>query len=112
MKLAIDERGYFFTIGWLDPEDSEFGAYLGETLSDPEHAAATAAVRKVADGRDGQRRYFWESKAHARAALQIAKLAIANLDRPMPEWAKTALSEGWKPPRGWKPEAKAERKRR
>lgn len=37
-----------------------------------------------------------------RAAKKRAKLEF-EANAPMPEWAKTALDQGWKPPKGWKP---------
>jgi len=103
MRLDIDDRDFFY-IGWYDPEDGDFGAYLGDKLKDPEHNAAEEAVKDSAHGKDA-RGLYWETKRAANSALRLARTAIANLERPMPEWAKTAAAEGWKPPRGWRPPA-------
>lgn len=36
-------------------------------------------------------------------AAMKANWQMAKLNKPLPDWVRTALSEGWKPPAGWKP---------
>lgn len=98
-------------IQWAFP-DGELGGYLGQDKNDgsedpPEdkdawdHWAASKAVMGLPGAdRDGTST-FWETEAAARVALRLAKAALKQV-KPLPDWAKTALAEGWKPPKGWK----------
>ena len=47
--------------------------------------------------------FYWESKKQADTALEQIKMAWKNRKTPLPDWAKKALTEGWKPPHGWNP---------
>jgi hypothetical protein len=109
-RLSIFETrdGYVYYIGWLCWEDDygdEEGLRLGEgdgaDLDD--HHAAEEAVKDMKDGREQGGVFFWESRSSAAKALKVAKEAIKNREHPLPDWAKTALAEGWKAPKGWKP---------
>jgi hypothetical protein len=111
-KLSIfeDRNGYTFYIGWLCWDEDfgeEEGLRLGEgrNVNDVEHLAAEQAVKSMRDGREGQDgSFFWESRSAAAKALKVAKEAIKNRERPLPEWAIKALAAGWKAPKGWQPE--------
>jgi hypothetical protein len=109
-KLVITEERYSFFIQW--EEDDDLGGYLCQSktdgMGDPpkdrdewEHWVASRAVRSAPGYKQGSFGAYWESEKEARAALRIAKEALKQ-DRPMPEWATTALAAGWKPPKGWK----------
>ncbi len=63
--------------------------------------AASKAIRSVPGVLFDIIGAFWETEAEARVALRVAKEALKQ-ERPLPEWAKTALAEGWKAPKGWK----------
>lgn len=101
-RLVVIETHSDFKIGWVHSEDGE-GLVLGpDDVDEPDTRAAIAAVRGTESWvRDGE--FRWETVAGAKAALRLAKMAIKNRERPLPEWAKTALAAGWKAPRGWKP---------
>ncbi len=111
-KLVVVEEKYLYRIQWELDDGDDLGAYLCQSeedgvgeppteRSDWEHWTASQAVRTsegVTIDHIGAR---WDSQKQATAALRVAKEALKQ-DRPMPDWAKTALAEGWKPPKGWK----------
>lgn len=113
-RLAIFENrdGYtYYYIGWLCWDD-EFGVDEGLRLGEgrnsefADHHAAEEAVKDMKDGREGEDGpFWWSSRSGAQKALKVAKEAakLAAEKRPLPEWAKKALAEGWKAPKGWKP---------
>jgi hypothetical protein len=77
----------------------------GETLTaqeDWEHWTASNAVMTLSFTHRDEIGFFWDSDKKARKALGIAKKAMKQ-ERPMPEWALTALANGWKAPKNWKP---------
>ncbi len=109
--LDIIVEQYKFRIAWY--EDGEEGGWLGQDPNDGlgdaptdsddwEHWAASGAVRALPSTQSDSLSFFWESMSDAKAALRVAKLALKS-ERPMPDWARTAIANGWKPPRGWKP---------
>lgn len=119
-KLVLTEEKYKYRIQWeIHDEDGVDGVDLGGYLcQDPtdgagqapmereewEHWVASGAVRTTEGfNLDSPSAWWdwWESATHARAALRIAKEALKQ-ERPMPDWAKTAIAAGWKPPKGWK----------
>lgn len=117
MGLQIEEnRRGGYSIGWWNADDGDIGLMLGESpkwLTAPAPAKRedwecwaaerAAAEAKPDEGGGAKRKAFvWYSKAAAQAALRLAKGAL-KAEREMPEWAKTALLEGWKAPKGWKP---------
>jgi len=100
-----------YRIQWAFP-DGELGGYLGQDKNDgsedpPEdrdawdHWAASKAVMGLPGSDRDDTSTFWETEAGARVALRLAKAALKQV-KPLPDWAKTALAEGWKPPKGWK----------
>lgn len=110
-RLSIFETrdGYVYYIGWLCWEDDfgdEEGLRLGEgSGSELDHHAAEQAVKDMKDGREGKNGpFFWLSRSGAAKALKVAKEAIKNRERPLPEWAIKAIAAGWKAPKGWQPE--------
>jgi hypothetical protein len=111
MYLAIDERSYDSRIAWYDPVDGEFGLYLAnEKLNNWENDTAIEALRGFFKTKGlelpfrGQE-FSFETMALAREALRHinARLNLNKKEKPLPDWAKKALDEGWKPPKGWIP---------
>ncbi len=111
-KLVVVEEKYLYYIQWELDDGDDLGAYLcqnkmdgtGEVPTDRqewEHWTASGAVRNTEGGAFDFKGAYWESEKQAIAALRIAKEALKQ-ERPMPDWAKTALAAGWKPPKGWK----------
>jgi len=111
--LVIDDDGYKFRIQWQ--MDDDLGGYLGQDVTDGvgeanpkwdrdewEHWAASRAVKDFPGVQRDSFGFYWETNKEVRAALTLARAALKH-DRPMPEWAKTALAAGWKAPKGWKP---------
>lgn len=80
-------------------------------LADAEHKTACRAILDMKDPNrealavDSHKAFEWESEKRAHAAMRVARVAIKMLREktPWPEWAKTALANGWKAPKGWKP---------
>lgn len=108
-RLVIESDRYGYRIQWYIASMNDLGSVLGESpvitkvkaapeSEDWEHEVASVAVI----GSKGIERdsvgYYWESRAHAQAALKAANAAIKN--RPLADWEKKALAEGWKPPKG------------
>lgn len=112
-KLDIFERarGRCYAIGWYLADDQDFGLILGNITHDggPESNAAIAAIRALPEDlhpRDIMAiEWEWDTFSAVQKALRAARAAIklAVSNRPMPPWAVTALANGWKAPRGWKP---------
>jgi len=113
-KLDIDERGYISKIGWFIAEDGDFGLFLGNInfskFDDAfETRAACDAIRSLPPALQPMNidrdEWEWDSSSAARKALVAARAAIklAGANRPLPAWATTALANGWKAPKGWKP---------
>lgn len=105
--LAVVNYSNDYRIAWI-LEDGEEGLVLGPAEtghgSDVESRAASIALEDIGTESDAEG-FYWDSLSAAKRALSVAKAAakaaIANI--PYPEWAKTAIANGWKPPRGWKP---------
>jgi len=115
-KLIIyNANNHLFYLQWeveLDDGEIDLGATLCENKNDGlgkqptdrgdwEHWMACKTVRELPNFQRDDRGAYFESQAEAKNALAIVKLALKQ-DRPMPQWAKTALAEGWKAPKGWK----------
>lgn len=115
MAEKLDVFGWHssYRISWS--EDGDEGLILGPGLlqefSDkPEMADTVCAVSAIRAMPDDARRldggvWLWESEAKAKKALKVARDAMKVHESKIhwPEWAKHALAEGWKPPKGWKP---------
>lgn len=126
-KLEVAEDGGMYWISWWLSDVEDYGASLGDDgarcpysreqikaeqdLEKRESMAFVIAAYSIAlpskpySGHVPHRGFYWESRRDAEAALrQIKAEAKAILQGAgLPEWAKTALAQGWKPPRGWKP---------
>jgi hypothetical protein len=112
-RLDIFDIDHRYVIAWDD--EGYAGTILGDKVVDvgldPEHDAAVAAVRRcntyVQLACD---EFAWDSKPEAIAALKAARAAVRaykaeqkamKAARALPDWAKTALEHGWRPPKGW-----------
>lgn len=109
--LAIDDSEDI-GIGWIIPDDNEFGAYVGDMRYDSPVApkdketweawAVYQAVKPFAEGMTQLNGFYFGSKKKAQLALQAANDALIS-NAPWPEWAVRAKAAGWAPPKGWKP---------
>ena len=110
-KLVVFDDRRFWRIGWADESDV-IGTELGQspeflTEEEPkerEHWECWAAERAAATQKPerDERGYYWDSERDARAVLRVVKAAL-KAERPLPEWAVTALAAGFKAPKGWQP---------
>lgn len=115
-KLVIEpDKGfggsYRYRMWWWLAEDDDLGACIGQgklwlNILEPKErdewecwiVEKTLLDTGVDHDTSG---FYWETETQARVALKLANEAIKQ-DRALPEWAKTALAQGWKPPKGWK----------
>lgn len=117
-RLVVDDshaRNWRYRLTWYLPDDGDMGASVGDHVykdgdlktlgpEDVDCAIAYFAAKKTDGVERDHNGFFWESKAMASNALRVVKAAIAaGVERPMPEWAATAIAAGFKPPKGWKP---------
>jgi hypothetical protein len=104
---------------YLADEDGEMGAVLGD-VTHGEWTLARVAQQATSDawefgmaeytaGRtEGMKRdrlgYYWDTVTQARKALKVVRAALKRgFQAPWPSWATIAQSNGWTPPKGWKP---------
>lgn len=120
-KLIVDDsQGHDYRISWYLEEEQEIGGSLGDGAKkytdkqieadikeggDAHHQIATNAVAGTKNAQHDSRGYYWESRADAKAALAaaLAAIKVAESKVSWPTWAETALANGWKAPKGWKP---------
>ena len=127
-KLVVDGLYDDWRIVWYIEEEGELGLILGADVRSPgeqkkmmaddpfskknketentDHVLYTQAALENLKGVDiDEEGFVFESKSHAvnsiRVIREAARARIAN--RPLPEWAITALANGWKMPKGWVP---------
>ena len=110
-KLAVFSDRHMWRIGWEDEEDG-IGLELGqskpwltsEAPTDREAWECWTAERTAAtqNPERDSRGYYWYSESDARSVFRVVKAAL-KAERPLPEWAVTALSAGFKAPKGWQP---------
>jgi len=112
-KLQIEETYKGYSIGWTDGTD--FGLMIGQDhgLDTCDHD--TVAIQNalldagmVEGNRETGNIWVWDTLTAAKKALRLAKATFkaqmdARKNAPWPEWAVTAIANGWKAPRGWKP---------
>lgn len=82
----------------LDPFDKK--------LEDRDHILYTQAALELLEGVDIDLRGFvFDTRKQATEAMRTIKVAakVRRSNRQLPEWAKIALSQGWKMPKGWEP---------
>lgn len=106
-------------LAYYDSVEGEFGLVLGQLHpvsadppEDPGDFEVWLAETTIGDGkfpgthldRNG---WYWPSNTAASNVLRAIKEAIkyhrSNNKTSLPDWALKALSEGWKPPKKWKP---------
>lgn len=113
----IEERDSRYAIAWIVYEEEfgeDIGSYLGDmwdTVKDLKEAPVEREMNEIWLAEHTAYRFnpnidsyfYWNTRAQALDVLRAVRFALKNIDRPLPEWAKEALSHGWKAPRGWKP---------
>ena len=110
LKIIDSYEGY--ALQWDNKEDG--GGLLGDCdypLEDVCEKAGLEAVLKMAQslekkGLAGVEPVIWfENLSDAKHALSLANevMLLKQEDKKWPEWALTAISNGWGPPKGWKP---------
>lgn len=104
-RLDIADRHRSFQIGWFDDGDDDLqGDFCLGEHGDPDTAKITAAVQAAtpADYRHDAV-LCWETRTDAKRALRVARAAHHFIisKRPLPNWAKIAISHGWTAPEGW-----------
>ena len=115
-KLIILDAGpECYRIAWWLSDEQETGAILGVPLvggngEEPdrstdreewewwkaEDVASSLGAEKDEDG------YFWESKRLVKSALVQIEAGLRQ-QAPWPDWARAAVENGWKAPKGWRP---------
>ncbi|MGK3995007.1 hypothetical protein [Sorangium sp. So ce1024] len=106
LVLKTDRAGW--RVQWWLAEESDLGACLGDEWpitvtaeagsADWEHQTATvAAASTTGRQRDGGG-FYWGSRRLAQSALLAANAALKR--RPLADWEKKALENGWLPPKG------------
>jgi len=129
-RLDCDWIDHYYRIYWVSEIDiyDNCGAILGQegleciristpkqlkkkvayAEDDREHTALTWLIykEKLYDVID-QLGYGWKSKRGALKTLRRCRAELKSIrdDAPWPEWAKRAVAEGFKPPKGWRPGA-------
>jgi hypothetical protein len=124
LEVIEGANGYFRLQWWL-PEEDDYGAIVGEAGSEPTkdnetdlewYTAEIVCFRLHKANPDSDtfgldsRGFFWTSKSgvskvlsqinvETRGALQ----SKSTTQEGWPEWALTAKTNGWRPPKGWKP---------
>lgn len=111
-KLVVHEDDWKFRLAWEFEDDiggticdeAEYKKYSEENQPEDRETwecwiASTIAKQSAAE--HDSFGFYWKSLSDARKVLNQIKLRFKQ-DRPLPEWAKTALAAGWKAPKGWK----------
>lgn len=125
-KLVIIDDRWCWRIVWEIDDGDDIGAHLGDmpkklfyapqppnrddaegwlaeheaiAIYNEAKAARDDSVTRDSDG------FGWESQRDAKDALRRIKAAIkiGLSKRPWPQWAKEALKNGWRAPKGWQP---------
>jgi len=113
ISLLEDSNGY--RLVWTFPDDDYgTGAFVGDSFR-PEKAppqqndaayetwvASDAAYPFSDKDLNDVFGFVFPNKRIAADALRNANQALLG-NKPWPEWARKAKSEGWTPPDGWKP---------
>jgi hypothetical protein len=107
---SIPRIGSAYCLQWMFPDDE--GGLFGECEYDEpvEKAGYDACLKMIAELEPkqlaGRKPWFWfERLSDAKSALALtnATMLAAQENKEWPEWASTAVANGWKAPKGWKP---------
>lgn len=112
-KLQVFEGNFGFYVAWFLADECDGGARLGDGYSGrsrppPENRedyecwlSERVAYEIAADAYvPGRGVYLWDSRTEASRVLRVINERLKQ-PRDLPDWAKKALAEGWKPPKGW-----------
>lgn len=125
-RVVIEGEPGEYYLQWYLAAESDMGGILGQddcteasllkaSGEEWESVATALEARSAASLTNGERckrggsllhdAFVWERRSDAAAALKLIKAGVAarKAQRPMPEWARTAIANGWKPPKGWTP---------
>lgn len=128
--VVVDSSPGHYGIAWWLDEEGDMGTSIGESqewtweeFQDEDLTLEEARIwfeceRLAGEDLAAERAWKnslgcgieWESKARAAKVLKEAKAqakqyldSLGQDPTEWPQWAQTALSQGWKPPKGWKP---------
>ena len=107
-------EGRYVTIAWWLPDDDDFGLVIANDdsidSSGQETAIAVRVCRSFVTSNELEMPLPEEDFTfpNVRVAKQCLRQINAELhywkqNKPLPDWAKTALAAGWIPPKGWSP---------
>ena len=114
--LAVVDGRSGWEISWWIPQEADFGSSIvlqASATDDPDMIVAQEACLRFCrehklplPSRDHAAIEF-DSKKDADACLKAINAALYfwKNNIPLPEWAQQALSQGWTPPKGWRPPA-------
>mgnify|MGYP000884397941 CR=1 FL=1 len=102
-RLDVFQARHAFHVAWV--VDGDKGLQLGDDAEDDEHRVASKAVASTPGAHKSVRGFEWPTLSEATHALSLARAALRShrSKKPWPEWALTAVANGWKAPRGWTP---------
>ena len=111
--VSGDPANGCWTLAWWLAEDDAVGAYLGESddllreKKPPEDHEGWQmwAAQKAASESPGvefsidHSIFYWHDEKDVKVALKMVNAALKR-KRPLANWEKKALANGWKPPKG------------
>lgn len=121
---VVEYPRYQWQLAWWLPDEGEYGGFLGDCdlttfnqyccmrdeeircLPDKDSREEAFFCREAAGLQSrGERTLYWDSEQDAKEALRqlLARWKVFCDGTEWPQWAKTALEAGWKPPKGWTP---------
>lgn len=117
-EVSLDRQAEGYVLIWYLAEEGDYGGILDGLCTEAALAKAkgeeweaiamdieSAAVANATGATRSNGYFLWPSRRAAANALKAVKARVAarRSNRPLPEWAATALTEGWSPPKGWAP---------
>jgi len=108
LYLVVEDGRRALVIAWYDPVEGDTGLILDTRESRPEEdetAIAIEACKRFFDEHklEYTNTFEFQREKTAKECLRFvnAELWAWKSNRPWPEWAKTAIANGWSPPKGW-----------
>lgn len=108
--IIINAENHTHQIAWSNGEKGAVGLIVGphdvEDMDEEGRLAAKAIGELQQYGErivssDGE--WVWYGKQAAKRALSAARKVLKTLNKQLPDWAQTAIENGWKAPKGWSP---------